>query len=197
MTSLEATLRNDTGKGVARKLRAAGQIPANVYGPEHEPLNVAVDPETLTRIFKDSGNRNMLVDVQVDGQAITCMVREVQRHPVSRDILHVDFYRVGDERPIVVDVPVVTTGRPAGAQLGGRIRLVRRSLKATCLPKDIPASFEVDVSPLNIGDIIMAFEVSMPDGVSLVADHDFNLVQCYGKRASGGKKKDKKQEEAE
>jgi large subunit ribosomal protein L25 len=183
MTSLEVTLRNDSGKGVARKLRAVGKIPAIIYGPGSEPIPVSASPDALVDMFNRSGNRNMLVDLQVGGDSIACLVREVQRHPVSRDIVHVDFYRVGADRTVVVDVAVNTVGTPVGAKLGGRLRLIRRSLQATCLPKDIPASFDLDVTAMEVGDFVTAFEVPLPSGVALVSDVDFNVVSCYGKSA--------------
>ena len=73
-----------------------------------------------------------------------------------------DFYRLADDRPVSVDVPLVPVGRPAGAILGGRLRLIRRTLSALCLPKDIPAAFEIDATPLNIGDMVKASEINAP-----------------------------------
>ena len=183
MTSLEVTLRNESGKGIARKLRATGQIPGIIYGPNADPVRVSTSPDALLEMFQQSGNRNMLIDLQVDGKPTSCLVREVQRHPVSRDILHVDFYRVGADRPVVVDVAINPVGSPIGAKLGGRLRLMRRTLQATCLPRDIPASFDVDVTQMVVGDFVLASEIPLPSGVTLLADNDFNVISCYGKMA--------------
>lgn len=182
MTSLQVEIRQDSGKGVARKLRATGKVPGVVYGPESDPVSVAIDPRALTDIFQETRNRNTIVELQMDGKTVPCLVREVQRHPVSRDLLHVDFYRLADDRQVAVDVPLVPIGRPKGAVLGGRLRLIRRTLTALCLPKDIPASFEIDATPLNIGDMVRSSEINLPEGVKLKLESDINVLACYGKR---------------
>jgi large subunit ribosomal protein L25 len=187
-TTLEVTARANTGKGWARKARAEGQVPAVMYGPATDAKPLTVDPVKLLDLFKSTQNRNTVVHVSVDGESTPCLVREVQRHPVSRELLHVDFYAVPREDEIEVMVPLNPVGKPAGAVLGGRIRLIRRSVKATCRWDKIPEQFDVDVTPLNIGDMIKASEIPMPDGVSLVYDNDYNVITLYGKRAKAQKK---------
>ena len=86
-------------------------------------------------------------------------------------------------------VPVVPVGRPKGAILGGRVRLIRRKVRATCRYDHIPEKFEVDTTPLDIGDMVKASEIPMPEGVELVYDNDYNVVTVYGKKARGEKKK--------
>ena len=188
MTTISAAIREDSGKGAARKLRAQGQVPATLYGQGQAPVSLSVDPDRLVRYYRKAGHRNAIVTLDIDGSSVPVLTREVQRHPVSRDILHVDFYRLADDAPVQVMVKVDPHGRPAGAILGGRLRVIRRELRAECLPKDIPASFPVDVSPLNIGDMVAASEIPMPDGVQLVFDNDYKVLTCYGKR--GAKKAD-------
>lgn len=183
-TTLAVTPRSETGKGWARRTRAEGQVPAVVYGPTTDPKTVTVDPEALVELFKQTQDRNTIVNVQVDGDAHPCLVREVQRHPLSREILHVDFYAVPQDREIEVMVPLNPVGRPAGATLGGRVRLIRRSVKAQARFDKLPKQFDVDVSPLHIGDRILASEIPMPDGVSLVYDNDYNVIELYGKKAA-------------
>ena len=187
-TTIEVTPRADTGKGWARKARAAGQLPAVVYGPSYGPRPITLDPTPLVDLFRRTGNRNTVVQVSLgDGETVPCLVREVQRHPVSRQILHVDFYAVDREAEVEVMVPIRPVGRPKGAILGGRLRLIRRQVRAACRYDQIPESFEVDVSPMEIGDMLSASQISLPDGVRLVQEHDFNVVTVYGKRASAKK----------
>lgn len=198
MTSLQVEIRQDSGKGAARKLRATGKIPGVIYGPDAAPVGVACDPGALTDIFQQSQNRNTLLDLDVGGDQVQVLVREVQRHPLSREILHVDFYRVNEAREVEVEVPVVPVGRPKGATLGGRIRLTRRSLTASCLPKDIPEAFEVDVTPLYIGDQITTSQLVVPEGVSLALKSDIQILVCYGKgRGRQAKEADASAEGAE
>lgn len=185
--SLSAAVRTTTGKGAARKARATGRIPANVYGPEAAPVSVDIDPDALVRIFRKTRNRNTIVDLEIDGATVPTLVREVQRHPASRDILHVDFYRVHADRPVEVMVPVTTTGRPAGAVLGGRLRLIRRAVRTRCPYDRIPEKFVVDISPMNIGDMVKASEIATPEGVEMVYDNDFNVLTVYGKKGRAAK----------
>lgn len=185
MTSLEAEIRPQTGKGVARKLRGAGKVPGVVYGPTSEPVGVALDPQALTDIFAKTGNRNTVVELELGGEKVSCMVREVQRHPLTREILHVDFYRVSNDQTVDVEVPLRHVGKPKGANLGGRLRLIRRSLTARCLPKDIPEAFVIDASPLDIGDMVSSADLELPEGVSLLLKQHIFVLTCYGKRKGG------------
>lgn len=189
-TTIQATPREQSGKGWARKMRAEGRLPAVVYGPSFGPRPISVSPVELLGLFKETGNRNTVVEIKIaEDAAVPCLVREVQRHPVSRELLHVDFYAVDREGEVEVMVPLRPVGRPKGAILGGRLRLIRRKVKATCRYDRIPESFEVDVSPMDIGDMVKASEIPLPEGVRLVYDHDYNVVTVYGKRRSADKKK--------
>jgi large subunit ribosomal protein L25 len=180
-TTLEATPRTSSGKGDARKNRAVGRVPAVVYGREREPDVVSIDPHALVELFKTTKNRNTIVQLKIGGGAeVPCLVREVQRHPVSRQILHVDFYAV-PETEIEVMVPLRAVGRPKGALLGGRVRLIRRELKAVCKYDKIPEALEIDVSPLDIDEYLKASEIPLPEGVKLVYTTDFNVINVYGK----------------
>jgi large subunit ribosomal protein L25 len=180
-TTLEATPRTSSGKGDARKNRALGRVPAVVYGLGREPEAVAIDPHALVELFKQTNNRNTIVRLKVGGGAeVPCLVREVQRHPVSRKILHVDFYAV-PETPIEIVVPLRAVGRPKGALLGGRVRLIRRELRVMCRPDQIPEALEVDVSPLDVDEYLKASAIPLPKGVTLLYETDFNVINVYGK----------------
>lgn len=184
-TTITASARPDTGKGVARKLRREGLVPAVLYADGTESRPLAVDPKALTDLFRHTRNRNTVVQLDFDGEKVEAIVKEVQRHPVSRELRHVDFLRVTQGKIIEVMVPVNPVGRPAGASLGGRIRLVRRDLKIRASYEHIPPTLDIDVTPLHIGDIVKASEIATPDGVSLVMEADFNVIACYGKKQKG------------
>lgn len=187
-TSLPIETRTDTGKGVARKLRAEGRVPAIIYRGGGEAREVAVDPAKLLEIFRKTRNANTVLELDLDGETIRAIVKDAQRHPVSRDILHVDFFAVTDGEPVVVMVPLEPFGRPAGAQQGGRLEIIRRDLKVRCTWDRIPATLRVDVSPLEVGDMRKASQIPMPEGVEHIYDTDFNVLRLVGKRG-GGKKK--------
>jgi large subunit ribosomal protein L25 len=181
MSALSAASRPPSGKGGARKTRAAGRIPAVVYGRGRQAETIAVDPYALGELFKTTGNRNTIVQLEIDGaKAVPCLVRDVQRHPVSRALLHVDFYAV-PETPIEIMIPVKTIGRPKGLLLGGHLRLVRRTLKAVCTYDRIPDALTVDVSELDVDQFMNISQIPVPDGVRLVYDRDFPVVNVYGK----------------
>lgn len=181
-TSLEVTPRSSSRKGFTRKSRAQGQVPGVVYGPKHPAEMVTFDPLRLTDLFKATGDRNTVVQVKIgDKKAVPCLVREVQRHPVSRDILHVDFYAVPDGE-IRVMVPLAPVGRPKGAVVGGRVRVVRRIVPVMCKADRIPKQVEVDVSPLDVGDSLSISQVTAPEGVSFVFDQDFKVMALEGKQ---------------
>ncbi len=185
MHNLAAEIRTDLGKGAARKFRAAGKIPGVIYKAGGEATHVVVDPARLVEIFRKTQNRNTIVHLQVDGESVPVLVKETQRHPVKRDLLHVDFYAVQDGKKVEVMVPLEGVGTPAGASLGGRVRLIRRTIKARCDWDKIPATFKVDISHMNIGDMIKVSELPSGEGVEVVFDSDFNVLTVYGKR--GGK----------
>lgn len=181
-TNLTANARISSGKGAARKARKAGLLPAVIYGPEFEPRAVSVDPLAFEIIFRNTRDPNTVVQLDVDGNTVPALVRTVQRHPLSREILHVDFLHVTSDRPVQVPVKVTTSGRSAGASVGGRVRIIRRKLNVRCTFDKIPASLDVDVTPMDIGDMRLASEIPLPEGVELVLENDINIVTVYGKK---------------
>lgn len=183
-TTLEVTPRTPGTKGDARKQRAKGTVPAIVYGPGTSARAVALDPEVLKALFKATGDRNTVIQLKVGGEApVPCLVREVQKHPVSREILHVDFYAVPSGATVEVMVPVEPVGRPKGLLVGGRLRLIRRELKVRCPYDGIPSKLTIDVSDLELDTYLRASQVPLPAGVALAFDNDFNVVGVVGRKA--------------
>lgn len=182
--SLNATSRTDLGKGAARKIRAQGLLPAVIYRAGQPATSVSLDPNELETAFRRSGNRNTLVTLGVDDKSYTCLVKVTQRDPVTAVLLHVDFYEVDDNEEVTVRVPVNPTGRAAGVTAGGKLRLIRRDLDVRCKPGKIPATVDVDVTPLNVGDFIRVSAVPAPDGAEIVAPNDFNILTVVGKRGA-------------
>ena len=179
---LQATVRETFGKGEARKLRAKGNIPALVYRAGGAPKHIALDPLVLTKLFRASNNQNTLLDVQVDGQSFTCIVREAQKHPVSRELLHVDLYEVLPTESVLIEVPLLASGRAAGVAAGGKLNVLARAVNVRCMPADIPAIIDVDVTPLNIGEGLRMSQIPAPAGCTFVFPIDFNVVLVVGKR---------------
>ena len=182
-TTLVADVREgDLGKGSTRKLRAQGRLPGVLYGQGSTGVSLHVDPVGFDTIFRTTRDKNTVIKLKVDGKGVPCLVREIQRHPVSREILHVDFYRLDKKVPVSVDVAIRPVGTAAGQSLGGHLQLIRRTIPVLCSYTDIPQALEVDVTSLNIGDVVSIAQVGAPKGVTLVYENDFNVLALVGRR---------------
>lgn len=169
-----------SGKGAARRTRRGGRIPAVVYRAGEEPINLSIDPAELELKMRKSGNRNAILRVLVDGSERLCLLKDIQRHPLNRRILHCDLYEVRKDMPVEVEVRVELMGRAIGARKGGIVNLVRSRLKVRCLPEAIPASVQLDVTELDVGGHIRVSEVQPPAGTQLLFERDFNVVVVTG-----------------
>ena len=190
--SLKATSRTNSGKGVARKIRSAGNIPAVVYRGGESALSLVIDPNEIELKFQRTGNPNTLVSLDLESGSRLCLVRDVQRHPVTQRIRHIDFYEVQDEQLITVSVPVEPVGSAKGLGLGGKIRIMRRKLNIRCKPADIPATVQVDVTELDVGEFIRSSAITAPANSEFLLRGDFNVLTCVGK----AKKTAEEEEEA-
>lgn len=182
--TIQAEARATIGKGVSRKLRAAGKIPAVAYGPGTEPIGLAIETKQLQLLKKAERGWNTPVTIAVDGgdDISLAVLKDVQRHPVSGKLLHADFMRVQPGAEVTVRVPVKVVGKAAGAELGGRIQTPMREIELICLAAKIPAVVEVDVTPLNINDKILLQVLPLPEGTRPASRHNPPVVACVGKR---------------
>ena len=177
--TLTAEARNGRGKNEARRLRRSGKLPAVVYGGEDSVgIPVSVDPKALLEIFHSESGVNTLIDLSVDdGNASQVLVKEFQVHPVSSELLHVDFYRLALDKKITVSVPIILRGEPLGVkQQGGLVDFIHRDVQVECMPTEIPEKIEVDISDLMIGQGVRLHEVSGDVPWSPVSDPDTLLV---------------------
>lgn len=155
---LKSTRRDGVGKGVARRLREAGNVPAIYYGRGEEPVALTLQVKELETLIHGSAGSNVIVDLKVEGAAAAdrkAILREIQRHPVRGNILHVDLQHISLSERITVEVPIVLVGVPTGVKDGGGIlEHLLREVEVECLPTDIPEKLTVDVSSLNIGESV-------------------------------------------
>ena len=155
---LAAEVREGIGKGLARKLRAKGLIPAVFYGPRTETIALVVNPKDLAKTLQTEAGENVLIDLEIQKGKEThrkvVMVKDIQIDPLHRRTLHTDFYEVVMDEMVTVEVPIHLIGKPEGIKMGGILEQVRRAIQIQCLPGDIPKSIDVDVSSLKIGDSI-------------------------------------------
>jgi len=162
---IDATLRVDSGKGVARRLRASGEVPAVAYGPRLEkPFSVAVSRHEMVKLLRKPAGSITPFDLVVGEKSYSTIVKDHQVHPVSRILMHCDFLVLDDETSVVVDVPVRTTGRSIGEEAGARLVLARREVAVRCLPAAIPSELVIEVSHLETGDVIYVDGVEFPEG---------------------------------
>jgi large subunit ribosomal protein L25 len=174
---LVASKRDDSGKGVARKLRAAGRVPAVLYGKGMEPVAVSVDSRELIHLFHTGAGTNVLVDLDVDGKSHLAMAREVQRDHIKGRFLHVDFLAVSRDQKVTVTVPIRLVGESPGVKLGGVLEHHLWDVQVECLPSDIPEAIEADVSTLEeIGTSLKVADLAPPDGATILTAADESVV---------------------
>ena len=176
--TLSASSRTGRGKNEARRLRRSGQLPAVVYGGEHSGVPVSVDPKALLEIFHSGSGVNTLIGLTVDnGSSNKVLVKEFQLHPVTNELLHVDFYELALDKAITIMVSVVLKGESVGVrQQGGIVDFVHREVQVECMPTEIPENIEVDISELSIGQGVRLREVSTGVSWTSVSDPDTLLV---------------------
>lgn len=158
--TLAVEKRDGRGKGAARKLRAAGQIPANIYGHGIDSIAVTTNAHDFEALTSKISVDNTLVELEMDGDTRQVLIREIQRHPYKPIVLHVDFFAIKADETIKVSVPVRITGTAAGVKNeGGVLQQALHEVEIECLPGEIPEGFEIDVSELEIGDSLHVSEL--------------------------------------
>ncbi len=174
---VEAEIRSSSGKGIARKLRQGGKVPAVLYG-QGECVLLTITPDLVEKVVKAKAATTGLITVKVkDGKSRTALLRDYQVDPVSGEVLHADLFEVSMDKAIRVRVPVVLTGgQPAGLKEGGVLHNVLRELHVECLPSAIPDAIPIDASGLNIGQGIHVREVPSVAGVRFLDGPDQMVV---------------------
>ena len=180
---LEATARDSFGKNEARRTRRDGRVPAIVYGATSEGGNreatpITVDPRALLRILHSESGPNTLISLKLGGAGdARVLVREYQLDPVTRAVLHADFYRVRMDRTVLVTIPVILKGEPKGVkQQGGLIEFIRREIEVECLPADIPEHVEIDVSEMMLHQGVRVRGIAAGAKWRSVSDSELMLV---------------------
>ena len=162
-------IRNQSGKGPARRARASGKLPGVLYGHNLAPLSLVLNPVELMHALDKERKRNTVFTLQVKNadkpEDVTAMIRDVQIDPMSRRPVHVDFIRVSMDEEVNVSVPLVLTGTPLGVIAGGNLHLSHHTLPIAARPDAIPTKLELDVTALEIGDALHASDLKLPPGV--------------------------------
>ena len=178
--TLDAVKRETRGKNEARRLRAAGKIPAVVYGTEkNKATEIAVDPRVLLRILHSESGVNTLIGLDGAGLAAggKVLVKEYQLDPIDHRLLHADFYAVAMDKKLEVTVPIVIKGEPKGVkQQGGVVDFVNRQIEVECLPADIPEHIDIDISELMLHQGIRVRDLPKNDKWAPVSEPDMMIV---------------------
>jgi large subunit ribosomal protein L25 len=172
---LVAERREGTGKGVARKLRAAGRVPAVVYGQGMESTAVSVDAKELFHVLH-AGGANVLLDVVLDGEPQLALARDVQRDHIRGRFVHVDFLAVSRTEKITIAIPIRVIGESVGVKAGGVLEHHLWEIQAECLPDDVPDSIDADVTDLEVGDSVKVGDLVAPSGVTILLAEDETVL---------------------
>lgn len=176
---LRAEIREGTGKGMARKLRVKGLLPAIFYGPRSKAIPLVIDAKEFAKTLQTEAGENVLIDLDIlkDNQSArkVVMVKDLQVDPLKRITLHADFYEVAMDEMVTIEVPIHLVGKPEGTKVGGILEQVRRVIQVQCLPADIPKSIDVEVSSLKIGDSVHVQDIKV-EKAKILADTNFTIA---------------------
>lgn len=182
---LNVETRVRTGKGGSRKVRQDGLVPAVVYGKGVEALNLRLDPKALQKAVATEAGWNTLITLKGDGpfDGLVVILKDMQIDAIRRNPTHVDFLAIDLKKTLAVMVPVQPVGKSKGEIEGGTLQLVRHEVEVYCLPTNIPTSLEIDVTALNIGEVVHIDELSLPEGVESQHDVNFTVLTVVGRMA--------------
>jgi len=179
---LNVTQRDGIGKGSARALRRQELVPAVVYGKGVEPCAITVEPKALKKAIATEAGWNTLITLKGEGafDGKVVILKDMQVDPIRRDIQHADFQVIDLSKKVHVMVPVHPVGKSAGEKVGGSLQIIRHELEVVCLPAAIPGSIEVDVTALNIGDVMHVEDLVLPTGTEVPHDVNFTVITVTG-----------------
>ncbi|MDN3522455.1 50S ribosomal protein L25/general stress protein Ctc [Halomonas ramblicola] len=192
---LNASVRNDLGKGASRRLRRANeQVPAIVYGGEQAPQPIAVEKSAFYKAIEEEAFFSSVINLVIDGKSEQVVVRDLQRHPYKPLVTHADFMRVDATHEITLNVPLHVVGEeqcPGIKDQGGELHVLANEVQVSCLPKDLPDYLEVDIAAVELGSTLHLSDLKLPAGVALVElthgeDHDQAVLSITKAKVRGG-----------
>ena len=178
-TTISAEQRERVGKGSARAVRRAGRVPAVIYGDKQDPISITLESREITKIVHQPGIFGRLLDIRVRGSKHTVLTRDIQFHPVTDNVLHMDFLRVSGSAKVAVAIAVdfINEAECPGIKVGGVLNVVRYEVELLCPATTIPEKITVDLRGLKIGDSVHISTIELPDGVTpTITDRDFTIA---------------------
>ncbi len=194
---LKANTREQSGKGPSRRYRMEGLIPAVIYGKGESAVPLTVNESDLQKIIRSKKEKHF-IKLLIDGnknKGTISMLKELQYEPVSRRLYHVDFYEIIMDQKLTVTIPLSFTGTPAGVVKGGELQHLKRELKISCMPSDLPDHIEVDISGLEIGDSLKVRDISIPKGLAVVDHGDVGVAIVYEIKTAAAKEPEETESE--
>jgi len=187
---LDAEVRTDTGKGASRRLRHANKVPAIMYGGGDDPVSLTMEHNKIANALENEAFYSHILTINVDGKGIKAVLRDLQRHPARPTILHADFQRINENEKLHMHVPLHFINEDVAVgvkEQGGLIQHNAVEVEISCLPKDLPEYIEVDVTALELGHSLHLSDLTLPEGVEVVAlshgdDHDQPIVSIHKTR---------------
>ena len=179
MTTISASERERVGKGSARAARRAGLVPAVIYGDKKDPVGITMQAREITKIVHQPGIFGRLLEIDVAGTKSTVLTRDIQFHPVSDVVMHLDFLRVTQSATVAVAIPVefINEDKCPGIKIGGVLNVVRYEVELNCPATAIPEKITIDLDGVKIGDSIHISAIPLPEGVSpTITDRDFTVA---------------------
>jgi large subunit ribosomal protein L25 len=184
MATLSAKPRQETGKGAARKLRASGEVPGTIYGHGRQPQSLSINSREFERLSERVRITSTVIELALEGKTARTLIRELQRDPIKRTVIHVDFQELVAGEKVTVSVPLRFVGTPEGVKTGGGIlEETMHQIEVTCDPSNIPDHLDVDVSALTIGHSLHVGDIKLPDGVEVVDDPEQTIAVVSAPKA--------------
>ncbi len=173
--NLTVDKRDATGTGPNRRLRSQGIIPAVVYGADIDPIPISVDYNTLFHAMQGR-SLSTIINLDINGNEQKVLITDLQKDPVTGNLMHIDFYKIAMNKPIELTIPIKVTGTAIGVtNYGGILQMIRREIEIRVLPADIPDNFEVDVTDLNVGESIHVGDIKT-EGFEIITDPNRTII---------------------
>jgi large subunit ribosomal protein L25 len=181
---LIAEIREDQGKGASRRLRRNGKVPAIIYGAGRPPRQLAFDHNRVIQQLENESFYSSILNIKVGEKSQAAIVKDIQRHPAKREVLHMDFQRIVADEKIKMNVPIhyLNAEESRGVKLeGGSVSQLINDVEVSCLPKDLPEYFEVDIAELGLNEMLHLSDIKLPKGVEIPElgqgpEHDHAIV---------------------
>jgi large subunit ribosomal protein L25 len=185
--TLASEPRTELGSGPSGRLRKAGKVPAVVYGLGTDPISISVPARELSHVLSSESGANTLISLDVEGETVLTLARQIHRHPTRGEYVHVDFVRISRDVAVAAEIPLNLTGEPKGVKDGGLLEQLLFNVTIEAMPGNIPVSIDHEIGALEIGEQVLIGGLALPEGVTTPMDEAQVVVQITARRTAGGR----------